>query len=65
MEIAPRSLAEILAEHAGGLIATSSCLSGEVPQYLLRRDYAGAKRALGELVDIFGRDNVYALVHRG
>ena len=55
----PRIDKKILAEHAEGLIATSSCLSGEAPQYLLRGDYEGARRALGELVDIFGQDNVY------
>ena len=55
----PRIDKEILAEHAEGLIATSSCLSGEVPQYLLRGDYEGARGALGELVEIFGPDNVY------
>ena len=55
----PRIDKKILAEHAEGLIATSSCLSGEVPQYLLRGDYEGARSALGELVEIFGPDNVY------
>ncbi len=55
----PRIDKEILAEYAEGLIATSSCLSGEVPQYLLRGDYAGARQALGELADIVGHDNVY------
>ena len=55
----PRIDKKILAEHAEGLIATSSCLSGEVPQYLLRGDYEGARSALGELVEIYGPDNVY------
>ena len=55
----PRIDKTILAEHAKGLIATSSCLSGEVPQYLLRGDYEGARGALGELVEIFGHGNVY------
>jgi len=55
----PRIDKEVLAEHAEGLIATTSCLSGEVPQHLLRGDYDGARKALGELVDIFGHDNVY------
>ncbi len=55
----PRIDKEILATHSEGLIATSSCLSGEVPQSLLRGDYEAARRALGELVDIFGHDNVY------
>jgi len=55
----PRIDKAILAEHSAGLIATTSCLSGEVPQFLLRGDYEGAKAALGELVDIFGHDDVY------
>ncbi len=55
----PRIDKEMLAAHAEGLIATSSCLSGEVPQHLLREDYEAARAALGGLVDIFGQDNVY------
>ncbi len=55
----PRIDKEILASHSQGLIATSSCLSGEVPQHLLRGDSEGARAALVELVDIFGHDNVY------
>jgi len=55
----PRIDKEILAAHAEGLIATSSCLSGEVPQHLLRGDYERARAALGELVEIFGHDSVY------
>ena len=55
----PRIDKEMLSEHAEGLIGTTSCLSGEVPQCLLRDDYAGARKALGDLVDILGHGNVY------
>lgn len=55
----PRVDKDTLAQHADGLIATTSCLSAEVPTLLLRGDLKGARGALGELVEIFGRENVY------
>jgi DNA polymerase-3 subunit alpha len=55
----PRIDKETLAAHAEGIIGTSSCLSGEVPQHLLAGNYGAARRALGELVEILGHDNVY------
>ena len=55
----PRIDKDILAEHSAGLIATTSCLSGEVSQCLLNNDMDGARRAIGEMIAIFGRDNYY------
>ena len=55
----PRVDKEILAAHSEGLIATTSCLSAEIPILLLRGDMDRARAALAEMVDIFGKDNVF------
>ncbi|NKB87937.1 MAG: DNA polymerase III subunit alpha [Acidobacteria bacterium] len=55
----PRIDRDLLAEHSDGLIATTSCLSGEVSQCLLNGDMDGARRVVGEMIAIFGRDNYY------
>ncbi|MFN4032548.1 MAG: DNA polymerase III subunit alpha [Fimbriimonadales bacterium] len=55
----PRVDKEILRAHAQGLIATSSCLAGEIPDALLKGSYERAKRLLEEYLDIFGRENFY------
>ena len=55
----PRVDKETLAAHSDGLIATTSCLSAEIPVLLMRGDMDGARAALAQLVDIFGKDNVF------
>jgi len=55
----PRVDKEMLAAHSEGLIATTSCLSAEIPILLLRGDMDRARAALAEMVDIFGKDNVF------
>ncbi len=60
----PRMDRELLAEHAPGLIATTGCPGGEVPQLLLRGDYAAAKRTAGEYAEIFGPGNYYVELMR-
>jgi DNA polymerase-3 subunit alpha len=67
----PRMDRELLSEHAGGLIATTGCLGGHVPQLLgsdgggeegnrgLRRDFEAARAAAAEYQDIFGKDNFF------
>jgi len=55
----PRIDKQLLAEHAGGLIATSACLGGEVAQFLLSGNKPRAERAAAELAEIMGRDNYY------
>ena len=55
----PRCDWEILSDHADGLIATSGCLGGQVPQALLRGDIDAATAAAGRLQDIFGADRFY------
>ena len=55
----PRIDKELLAQHSRGLIALSSCLRGEVASALLDEDYEGARRAAGELEDIFAKGNFF------
>lgn len=50
---------QLMREHHEGLIALSACLSGAVPQALLRGDVNEADRRARELADIFGADNFY------
>ncbi len=67
----PRMDVDLLAEHAEGIVATSGCLGGHVPQLLAPdasseegnvgqvRDYAAAREAAAMYQDIFGRDNYF------
>ena len=55
----PRCDWETLADHSEGLIATTGCLGGQVPQCLLRGDEAEALARAGRFQDIFGRDNFF------
>ena len=55
----PRMDKKMLSEHAEGLIATSSCLSGEIPELLLRGDLNGARAAARWYQDVFGPENFY------
>ncbi len=50
---------EILADHSAGLIATTSCPSGEIQTRLRRGEYDLARQAAGEYLDIFGRENFF------
>jgi len=66
----PRMDLELLAEHSEGVIATSGCLGGLVPQLLGpdvneegnkggERDFNAAVAAAAEFRDVFGRDNFF------
>ncbi len=55
----PRADAELLAEYAEGLIATTGCPSGEVQTWLRIGDYAKARQRAAQLRDIFGADSFY------
>ena len=55
----PRVDLEMLRKYHEGLIATSACLAGSIPQMLMEEDYDGAKSRALELLDIFGTDNFY------
>ncbi len=55
----PRVDLALLRQHHEGLIATSACLAGAIPQRLLQEDYEAAKEYALSLSDIFGEDNFY------
>jgi len=55
----PRVDLELLRQRHEGLIATSACLAGAIPQRLLQEDYTAAKEYALSLADIFGQDNFY------
>jgi DNA polymerase-3 subunit alpha len=67
----PRMDRELLAEHAEGLVATTGCLGGHVPQLLapdasdeegnvrVERDFEAAVEAAGMYQDIFGKENFF------
>ena len=55
----PRLDLDLLRQHHEGLIATSACLAGAIPQRLLQEDYDAAKDYALKLADIFGEDNFY------
>ena len=55
----PRVDPDLLRKHHEGLIATSACLAGVIPRFLMNEDYEGAKQHALELADIFGEGNFY------
>ncbi|MDO3650545.1 DNA polymerase III subunit alpha [Nocardia mangyaensis] len=55
----PRMDAELIAEHAEGIIATTGCPSGEVQTRLRLGQFDEAYRAAGTWREIFGPDNFY------
>lgn len=59
----PRIDKETLAAHSGGLICLSGCINGEVNQLIQNEDLDGARRSIGEFVDIFGAENFFLEVH--
>ncbi|MGD0088374.1 MAG: DNA polymerase III subunit alpha [Planctomycetota bacterium] len=55
----PRVDRELLARYSKGLLAASGCISSEIPQTVLKKDYAAALRMAGVYQEIFGKDNFY------
>ena len=55
----PRVDLELLRSRHEGLIATSACLAGAIPQRLMQEDYEAAKAYALEMAEIFGQDNFY------
>ena len=53
----PRVDAELLKDHAEGIIALSACLAGEIPSALTGGDYDRARQIAEKYVKIFGKDN--------
>ena len=57
--IKPRIDLELLRKHAGGLIACSACLAGELPRLLTAGEYDQAKAVALEMRELFGEDGYY------
>ena len=57
--IKPRIDWDLLREHAGGLIACSACLAGELPRLLMAGEYEKAKETALEMRELFGEDGYY------
>lgn len=53
----PRVDMELLKKYSEGLIATTSCLAGRVPQALMNDNLDLANEQLKGFIDIFGKDN--------
>ena len=57
--VKPRIDQNLLREHAGGLIALSACLAGEIPRRLRNGEYDNAKAYALEMAELFGPDRFY------
>ena len=55
----PRVDMEVLEKYSEGLIASSACLSGDIPKAILNNNYKRAKEIALKLNSIFGQDNFY------
>jgi len=55
----PRVDLAMLRKYHEGLIATSACLAGSIPQRLMEEDYDAAKAEALTLAGIFGEDHFY------
>ncbi|MBO4303014.1 MAG: DNA polymerase III subunit alpha [Lentisphaeria bacterium] len=55
----PRIDKEFLAAHCKGLIGLSACLQGEIAYKAVHSGEKEARNALGEYVDIFGKENFF------
>jgi DNA polymerase-3 subunit alpha len=55
----PRIDMAYLKEHSDGLIATSGCLSGQIPRALFNNDQARAEKLLQWYLDVFSRDRFF------
>ena len=60
----PRIDKEILREHSEGIVAGSGCLNGEINKRFLLNDYDGAKKAVKEYKEIFGKGNFFLEIGR-
>ncbi len=59
----PRVDKELLAKYHEGIIASSACLAGEIPDEILNGSMEGAETALKSYLDIFG-DDFYLEIQR-
>ncbi len=50
---------QTLADHANGIVSSTTCLSGEVCTLLAEGNEKGARKAMERYLDIFGRDRYF------
>lgn len=55
----PRIDRAFMAQYSEGLVATTGCMSGEIPRAIGQGNMKLAHSMLGEYVDIFGRDRLF------
>ncbi|MCL2548448.1 MAG: DNA polymerase III subunit alpha [Symbiobacteriaceae bacterium] len=55
----PRVDAELLERYSEGLTVLSGCLSGEIPQLILRDDLSGARQLAQHYAELYGREHFY------
>jgi len=55
----PRIDMEVLEKHAGGLIASSACIAGQIPVNILKGRYKEAYELAGRYQELFGKENFY------
>ncbi len=60
----PRLDMELLREHSEGLLATTACLASAPAQRVLAGDMDGAREAVIELLEVFGKEHLYLEIHR-
>ncbi|MFT5515554.1 MAG: DNA polymerase-3 subunit alpha [Rhodothermales bacterium] len=61
----PRIDRETLRAHAGGLVATTCCLQGEVPQAILKLGEEAARPIFEAYLEIFGKDYLIEIQDHG
>ncbi len=59
----PRTDLDTLAKHSEGLIAFTGCMQGWIPQLILRGKDGEAEKAMGQMIDIFGKENYFVELH--
>jgi len=60
----PRIDKDILREHRNGLIATSACLGGELPSWLMKRDKKSAMEIAETYLGIFEPDHFFIEIQK-
>lgn len=55
----PRIDLDTLSRHSQGIIASSSCLGGMIPQAILEGETAKAEKLTAQFIEIFGKDNFF------
>jgi DNA polymerase III subunit alpha len=60
----PRIDHDFLEKHSEGLIATSGCMSAEIPRALRERGIDEARRLMDWYYEVFGPDNFYVEIQR-